>query len=102
KVGSSDFLINGFFKNLTGFIDKGGKTIKIEADLSANHLNFDELLKSNFASQDTVRSGDNRYSFNISPNINLNFNCNVNTLKLKKFTGSNISGNLKVINQIAL
>lgn len=102
KVGNSDFLINGFFKNITGFIDKGGKTIKIEADLSANYLNFDELLKSNFASQDTVRSGDNRYSFNISPDIDLNFNCDVNTLKLKKFTGSNISGNLKVINQIAL
>ena len=102
KVGNSDFLINGFFKNLPGFINKGGKTIKIEADLSADYLDFDELLKSNFASRDTVQVGGNRYAFNISPDIDLNFNCNVNSLKLSKFTGTGISGNLRVLNRIAV
>lgn len=100
-VGKSDFLLNGFFKNISSLFRKEDKNIKIEADLRSSYLDFDELLLSNFASQDTIKKGDYRYSFHISPKIDLNFNCQVDHLRFKRFYGGDISGNLRVTDQIA-
>ncbi len=101
KVGKSDFLLDGFFKNISSFVRKENKTIRIEADLRSTYLDFDELLQSNFASQDTVDQNGHRYTFHISPKIDLNFNCKVDGLRFKRFYAEDISGNLKVIDQIA-
>ncbi len=100
-VGKSDFLVNGFFKNITSFFKKAHNKVKIEADLKSNYLDFDELLKTNFASQDTLNTGGHKYNFNISPDIDLNFNCDIKKLRFKRFYSSAITGNLRVLNQIA-
>ncbi len=100
-VGKSDFLVNGFFKNITSYFKKKHQKIKVEANLRSDYLDFDELLRSNFASQDTLNVNGHKYNFNISPDIDLDFDCDVNKLRFRRFYSSNISGNLRVINRIA-
>lgn len=103
KVGQSDFRLNGFFKNTSGLFYTKNKYYNIEADLRSNHLDFDELLKSNFASRDTVQYKDgHKYKFHISPHLILDFNCHVKSLKFKRFKGRNILGDVTVKNQIAI
>jgi len=103
QVGSSDFSINGFFKNTAGLLYNKKKVFRVEADLRSEFLDFDELLKSNFAALDTVHNkGENKYRFNISRDLMLDFNCNIKNLKFKRFRGKNIRGNLKVEDQIAV
>ena len=100
-VGSSDFRLNGFFKKISNLIiNKKGK-LKMQADLQSNYIDFDELLKSNFASRDTTGQ-KKKYEFRISPKIDLDFNCNIDKLRFQRFEGSNINGQLLIRDQLAV
>jgi len=101
KIGSSDFELNGFFKRITSWVFSKNQKISIEADLHAEFLDFDELLKSNFASRDTTNRKDKKYNFRISPDLQFKFNCVVSKVKFRRFDGRNIRGNLTINNRIA-
>ncbi len=101
-VGQSDFVLNGYVKELGGLLVSGNSPIIIEADLKSNHLNFDELLRSNFAFRDTTVSDNKKYEFGISPRVNLKFNCDINHLNFKRFHGRNILGQLSVSQRVSL
>jgi hypothetical protein len=102
-VGQSDFSINGFFKDFSRLLIQKNSPIKVQADLKSKHIDFDELLKSNFASRDTMANQtQSRYAFSISPRISIDFNCAVDHLKFRKFRGSNIVGQVDINNQIAI
>jgi hypothetical protein len=101
-VGQNDFILNGFVRELGGLFVSANSPIIIEADLKSNHLNFDELLRSNFAFRDTAVSLNKKYEFGISPRVNLKFNCDINHLNFKKFHGRNIRGQLSVHQRVAL
>jgi len=102
-VGQSDFSINGFFKDFSQLLIQKNSPIKVQADLTSKHIDFDELLKSNFASRDTMANQtQSRYAFSISPRISIDFNCAVDHLKFRKFRGSNIVGQVDINNQIAI
>jgi len=91
--GSSDFLVNGFFKNIIAYALFENEPIGIEADLKSKFINLDELLKSDQNSTD--------YNFKLSPNLLLKFNCNVDKLSFRRFKPFNISGDLQIKNQVA-
>ena len=74
----------------------------MQADLQSNYIDFDELLKSNFASRDTTSVKNSTYKFSISPKISLDFNCEIQDMKFKRFRGRNIAGNVEIKNQIAV
>ncbi len=97
QLGKSDFLLNGFFKNIITFLLFEDQPIGIETDLKSNFIDLDELFRFGFGEQ---QSSD--YSFTISPNIHLNFNCNVNSLRYKRFQPRKIKGDLLVKNQMAV
>lgn len=94
---NSDFLLNGFFKNIVTFLIFEDQPIGIEADLKSNFLDVDQLFSIGFG-EDQSKG----YHFSISPNLHLNFNCDVNNLKYKRFHPQNIKGNLLVKNQVAV
>ena len=94
---NSDFLLNGFFKNIVTFLIFEDQPIGIEADLKSNFLDVDQLFSIGFGED---QSKD--YHFSISPNLHLNFNCDVSNLKYKRFHPQNIKGNLLVKNQVAV
>jgi uncharacterized protein involved in outer membrane biogenesis len=102
SVGQSDFNVNGFLKDFSGLLMTKDKPIKLQADLRSRHIDFDELLKSNFASRDTLAGKDEKYEFVISPRVSIDFNCEVNNLKFRRFNGQNIRGQLEINNQIAI
>src|SRR5690606_3177794 len=85
-IGSSDFMLNGFFKNIVAYLIFEDQPITIEADLNSELLDFDELLTANVTENPETRAeGAQYYSFNISPKLELSFNCNVKGLKFRRF-----------------
>lgn len=104
KLGNSDFLLNGFFKNIITFILFENQPIGIETDLKSRFLDVDQLFAMGFGqpSQGTGDSGKNQYEFRISRNINLNFNCDVKGLRYKRFYATDLKGDLLVKNEMAV
>ncbi|HTH57457.1 MAG TPA: AsmA-like C-terminal region-containing protein [Cyclobacteriaceae bacterium] len=97
RLDRSDFLLNGFLKNVITYVLFENQPIGIEADLKSNFLDLDEL----FAFGIGV-SGSKDFGFSISPNLHLNFNCDVKAMKYKRFAPRDIKGDLLVKNQVAV
>lgn len=104
KIGNSDFLLNGFFKNIITFILFDNQPIGIETDLKSKYLDVDELFAMGFSHQSNGprESKSNQYEFKISRNINLNFNCDVKALRYKRFYATDLKGDLLVKNEMAV
>jgi hypothetical protein len=101
QLGHSDFILNGFFKNIITFLLFEDQPIGIETDLKARFIDLNELFALGFGNlQEGTEGGE--YVFNLSKNVNLNFNCDVRSLKYKRFHGQAIRGDLLVKNQMAV
>lgn len=100
KLGSSDFLLNGFFKNIITFLLFEDQPIGIETDLKANFIDLDEIFAITFG--DPSGENDQQYTFSISRNVSLNFNCDVQSLRYKRFRGRKLKGDLLVKNEMAV
>lgn len=101
KLGNSDFVLNGFFKNIITFMLFEGQPIGIETDLKAKYIDLTELFTIGFGDEKANANAD-AYRFNLSRNVNLNFNCDIKTLRYKRFLGQQIHGDLLVKNQMAV
>ncbi len=97
KFENSDFLLNGFFKNVVTFLIFEDQPIGIEADLKSDFLDVDQLFLIGFGTQEK-----GPYQFSISRNLNLNFNCDVKRLRYRKFHPTSIKGDLLVKGQVAV
>jgi hypothetical protein len=104
QIGHSDFLLNGFFKNIITFLLFENQPIGIETDLKSNFLDVDQLLVIGFgkAGKEKVESKKQQYEFKISRNINLNFNCDVKALRFRRFYATQLQGDLLVKNEMAV
>jgi hypothetical protein len=100
SLGNSDFLLNGFFKNIITFMLFDNQPIGIETDLKSNHLDVDQLFDLAYGTDSD--SKELEYTFSIPQNINLNFNCDVNSLNYKKFRAKKVKGDLLVKNEVAV
>jgi len=101
-IGNSDFLINGFFRNIISFIFSKNQPIGIEADLQAQNIDLDELLTGDTQARDKTVVGKQSYtSFEINPRLELAFNCKIDHLKFRRFRGNDIAGELRISNQVA-
>jgi hypothetical protein len=98
RLGKSDFIMNGFFKNSITFLLFDNQPIGIEADLQAKHIDLDELFAYSFSTE----QADKEYEFSISPAIYLNFNCEVEHVNYKRFNARKVKGDLLVKNQVAV
>ena len=93
----SDFLVNGFFKNIVTYAIFDNQPIGIEADLTSKFLDMNRLFEIGFS-----ESAKGPYEFSISPAIHLNFNCQIDSLNFKKFRATKVKGDLLVKNQVAV
>ncbi|MBL6446326.1 AsmA family protein [Fulvivirga sp. 29W222] len=98
SLGNSDFLLNGFFKNIIAYLLFDNEPVGIESDLKSNFIDLDQLLLANSGE----KKGDSKYSFKISPRLVLKFDCDIKNLKFRRFKPTSIRGDLKVKNQIAV
>jgi hypothetical protein len=101
KLGKSDFVLNGFFKNVITFLLFENQPIGIEADLKSRFIDLDELFAFSFG--DPTEGGqEQEYTFSLSKNVNLNFNCDVQALTYKRFKGRRLRGDLLIKNEMAV
>lgn len=97
KLDKSDFLLNGFLKNVITFLLFENQPIGIEADLKSSWLDLDQLVALGLSD-----SGSQHAGFTISPNLHLNFNCDVRRMRYKRFAPREVKGDLLVKNQVAV
>ena len=102
KLGDSDFLLNGFFKNIITFLLFEGQPIGIETDLKAKYIDLNQLFALGFGENTADGKTPEEFTFNLSKNVNLNFNCDIRSLRYKRFHGQAIRGDLLVKNQMAV
>lgn len=102
KLGQSDFLLNGFFKNIITFLLFEGQPIGIETDLRSKYIDLNELFSLGFGDVNQGSAENAEYTFTLSKNVNLNFNCDIRSLRYKRFHGQAIQGDLLVKNQMAV
>jgi hypothetical protein len=100
KLGNSDFLLNGFFKNIITFLLFENQPIGIETDLKADYIDLDQVFAMSFGNSSAGK--DQEYTFSIPPNLSLNFNCDIRSLHYKKFRGRQLKGDLLVKNEMAV
>jgi hypothetical protein len=98
--GKTDFVLNGFFKNIITFLLFDDQPIGIETDLKSDFLDLDQLFHLGYATEKSSTQPD--YKFDISKNVYLNFNCDIKKLKYKRFQGRKIKGDLLVKNKVAV
>jgi hypothetical protein len=101
KFGNSDFLFNGFFKNIITFLLFENHPVGIETDLKSNFLDINQLLNIGYGAGSSEGESA-EYEFTISKNVFLNFNCDVKKLVYKKFSASDVKGDLLVKNKVAV
>ncbi len=94
--GSSDFNLNGFFKNLLAYILLPDEPIGIEAKLKSNFIDLDEIL----TQKSDAASASEQYKFSVSPKLRLNFDCDVSKLSFRRFKPTNLKGTLLVKNEV--
>ncbi len=98
-IGKSQFLVNGILGNIFSWLLIGDDNIRIDAKLESEYVDLNELLA--LSGSDSIPSRQN-YSLAISPLLHLSFDCNIKKLKFRRFDGSDISGILKVRDQLAM
>ncbi|UII22578.1 AsmA-like C-terminal region-containing protein [Fulvivirga ligni] len=96
KLGHSDFVLNGFFKNIIAYMLFEDEPVGIESDLRSKFIDLDELLAANPTDQQ-----DSKYSFSISQKLVLKFDCDIDHLNFRRFKPQKIKGDLIVRNKIA-
>lgn len=97
KLENTDFLLNGYFKNLITFLLFENQPVGVEADLTSEFVDLDQLFEIGFGDR---KSDD--YLFQLSPYVHLNFNCNVKALSYQRFKPTRVKGNLLIKNQVAV
>lgn len=102
KLGESDFVINGMFRNVMAYLLLDRQRLLVEADFKSDYLNFDQLLSEKLNTPEEARTGkEGSYRLVVSPNIAFDLSASINRLKFRRFRGKNIRGEVKLRNQVA-
>lgn len=98
RAGSSDFRLDGRFRNVLPYLLLDGQHLRVEADFSSRFLNFDELLAAGSAAGSgkgaTGGEGGDGYRFVVSPRLALDLTCRVDKLKFRRFRAEAVQGDL--------
>ncbi len=110
-LGSSDFKLNGYFKNMLGWTFLKKQQLFIEADLQSRFVNFDELLSSTVEKNGagvakapgkpaSKSKAYNDYRLVLSPYFDFNINAHIGKMRFRRFTGTNARGQVRLKDQI--
>ncbi|MFD1186608.1 AsmA-like C-terminal region-containing protein [Pontibacter rugosus] len=99
KLGESDFVVNGMFKNVMAWALLQNQRLLVEADFSSKYMNFDQLLSEEQNTAAPDRTGDS-YKLIISPEIAFDLSASIDRVKFRRFRGKSIRGEIKLRNQV--
>ena len=94
QLGSSDLALQGYFRNLLGFVLFSDQSLQIDAQLKANKINLAELLSST-----PTNNTQSEYLIKINPKLSCNLKVDINELIFQKFKANDIGGNIQIGNQ---
>jgi len=88
---SSDFKMDGLFKNFVPFLLIEKQHLRIDASLQSKYIDLAELLISSETSQN-----DSTFNFYLPEFIEINVNSKIEELAFRTFTATNIAGFVKI------
>lgn len=94
KLGESDASIKGYFRNIFSYLLNDEQELHVDATLSSNNINLQELLSSS-----KVEQGET-YKFKLSKKLKADVLVNIKNLTFDLFNAKDIEGKLKIDNQI--
>lgn len=96
NLSSSDFKLNGVFKNFISFLLIPGQSGELQAGLKASSINLDELL----VNKSTSGSSDTSYIMKFNPRLICTLQVDVDQLHFRRFKAADITGQINLRNQI--
>ncbi len=107
KVGASDFLLNGYFKNVLAWLFLPNQKLKVEADFVSKSLDLDQLLaaagqeqKAPAAGGKSIKSGAAAYAFNLPAYLEFDLNASVGQLQFRRFKAKQVHGQVRLQNKV--
>ncbi len=100
RIGASDFVLNGMFKNIIAWTLLDKQRLLVEADFKSNHLNFDQLLQEQQSASASGTGASDSYRLAVSPYIAFDLSASVQKLNFRRFKGQQIQGQVKLRNQV--
>lgn len=85
----SDIYLDGSFANVVNYLALENEKLKVNCKLTSQNIQLEDLIKN---SSDSKKP----YNLNFTDNILLDLDVDVQQFKMKKFSASNIKGNLKI------
>ncbi len=92
-ASESDFKLNGYFRNLIGFILLPDQDLEIDAQLASRKINLDELLSVSVSS-----TNDTVYALKINPKLICRLKADIDQLSFERFKAENIQGSFFIEN----
>ena len=99
KLGDSDFVINGLFRNVMAWLLLDKQRLLVEADFSSHYLDLDQLLSEKLNTPQAAQKG-NEYKFVLSPDIAFDISASVDRIKFRRFKAKSIKGEMTLRNQV--
>lgn len=100
NIGDSDIELSGFFLNIIPYFLKENQALLIEAETVSENINLNELLSGLSNADNSIEKQEESFKFALSPKLQLDLTSHISNLTFKRFEGRNISGKIKLSNQI--
>jgi len=84
QIAESDFVFDGFFRNVLGYLLLPDENLKIESSLTSSHLDLNSLLSK------TSSESSEDYKFNLPKNVDMSLNATVNSLEFREFKAQSL------------
>lgn len=94
KLGESDANLKGYFRNIFSYLLNDDQELHVDATLSSNNINLQELLSSS-----KVEQGET-YKFKISKKLKADVLVSIKKLSFDLFKANDIEGKLQIDDQI--
>ena len=95
-ISSSDFQLNGVFRNFITFLLIPGQDADVDAQLTSSEMNLDELL----TNKTVTAENDTSYRLKFNPRLVCKLDVEVGNLHFRKFFASHVKGGIRLADQV--
>ncbi len=96
SVSSSDFQLNGVFRNFLTYLLIAGQEAEVDAKLTSSVIDLDELL----TNKSVTAENDTTYKLKFNPRLVCRLNVEIGKLHFRKFAATQMKGAIHLSNQV--
>ncbi len=89
-ISNSDFELEGYMRNIIGFVTKENEDVIIEANLKADKINLNELIANK------TDDKNSKYKLKFSEHIEADLKIDVKHIEFRKFEAAKVKGHIKL------